>query len=379
MRVLITNLQLWPRTGTVLYVRDLALGLIRRGLTPAVHSLAIGPIRDELDAAGVRVVSDPRDVPWTPDVIHGHHAALVRLAIRAHPGVPVLTVCHDHTSPHDGALRHPAVRRHFAVSALCVRRRLGEGVPADAVEWLPNFVDLERFRPRAPLPVRPRRALVFSNYASEATHLPPIRAACERLGLQLDVVGLGVGRPADAPEALLPQYDVVFAKARAALEAMAVGTAVVLCDFGGVGPLVRSTSFLELQRLNFGFEALTGPLTADAVSRQLARYDAVDAARVRDMVGRHASLDLALDRLQAAYAACVAEGATPHGTWRDRLAATRADLAIRAYWRWLSWPAARRRRFQALGFDTLARAGLLGVVRPRPVRDRAGSATGRSA
>lgn len=378
MRVLITNLLLWPRTGTALYVRDLALGLARRGVSPAVFSLATGGICDELVAAGVPVVSEPRRLPWTPDVIHGHHDALIRLALRAFPGVPAIDVCHDHTSFHDRTVRHPAVRRRFAVSALCARRRVAEGLSADSIELLPNFVDLARFRPRAPLPDRPRRALVFSNYASEDTHLPAIRDACARAGLALDVVGLGVGRPIDAPEALLAEYDLVFAKARAALEAMAVGAAVVLCDFAGVGPLVRSSEFLALQRLNFGFEALTEPLTAEAVGRQIARYDPADAIRVREMVAEHASLDHVLDRLQAAYAACVGEGAAPvASTMRDRAAAVRADLGLRAYWQWLSWPEARRARWRIGGLHAIVRRGLIGV-RPPPVRDRAGSAADRS-
>ena len=36
------------------------------------------------------------------------------------------------------------------------------------------------------------------------------------------------------------RYDIVFAKARAAIEAMAVGAAVIVCDFDGVGPMVST-------------------------------------------------------------------------------------------------------------------------------------------
>ena len=42
----------------------------------------------------------------------------------------------------------------------------------------------------------------------------------------------------DRPEAILGDYDLVFAKARAAMEAMATGCAVILCDRVGAGPLV---------------------------------------------------------------------------------------------------------------------------------------------
>jgi hypothetical protein len=359
VRILVTNLQLWPRSGTVTYVRDLVLGLKRRGETPAVFSLAGGPVCEELRGAGVPVVSRLRDLPWVPDVIHGHHGPLLRLAVHAFPGVPAINVCHDHLSPFEVTVLHPSVRRYFAVSALCLRRQLAEGAPKAATGLLPNFVDVERFTPRPPLPRRPRRALVFSNYATESTHLPAIRDACARAGLAMDVVGEGVGKPVAAPEQLLPRYDVVFAKAKAALEAMAVGTAVVLCDFAGVGPLVNSAAFDELQRLNFGREALTEPLAAGALLRQLDRYDADDVPHVRALVRARASLDGVLDRIQTAYAECVSEGVPRRApSARDRFEATRARLALAVYWSWISMPPQqqvwlRRLRLQALALDVL--------------------------
>lgn len=51
---------------------------------------------------------------------------------------------------------------------------------------------------------------------------------------------------------MLGGYDLVFAKARCALEAMAVGCAVVLCDVGGLGPLVTRAQVQHLRRWNFG-------------------------------------------------------------------------------------------------------------------------------
>jgi hypothetical protein len=84
---------------------------------------------------------------------------------------------------------------------------------------IPNAVDLKRFRTRGPLPVRPRRALVFSNYVTEGRYLDLVREVCRRAGIVLDVAGTRVGRPCDSPEELLGQYDLVFAKARCALEA----------------------------------------------------------------------------------------------------------------------------------------------------------------
>jgi len=260
LRVLITNIELWPPSGTVLYVRDLALELQRQGHTPVVYSSAAGGLAEQLRDAGIAVTDRLGRIREAPDVIHGHHYAPTLVALRQWPTVPAIHVCHDHTSLNDRTPIHPSIRRHFGVSRVCIRRLLDDGVPEDQTGLLLNFVDLARFSPRPPLPERPRRALVFSNYAHEGSHLPAVAEACRRAGLELDVVGAGVGRIVTEPERALADYDIVFAKAKAAMEAMAVGAAVILCDFSGVGPMVTSTVFDGLRPLNFGFEALRDPL-----------------------------------------------------------------------------------------------------------------------
>src|SRR5205085_9379000 len=91
-----------------------------------------------------------------------------------------------------------------------------------------QFVDLERCRPRPPLPAKPRRALILCNQTKENAYLEAARAACAGAGVSLDVYGLGVGRPCERPGELLAAYDIVFAKGRTALEALAVGASVVV-------------------------------------------------------------------------------------------------------------------------------------------------------
>ena len=73
----------------------------------------------------------------------------------------------------------------------------------------------------------------------------------------------------------------VFAKGRAALEALAVGCAVVLCDAAGCGPLVTAADFDRLRPQNFGFRTLTEPVLTEGLLAQIERYDPEDAARVR--------------------------------------------------------------------------------------------------
>lgn len=204
--------------------------------------------------------------------------------------------------------RHPRILRYVAVDDLCLERLTCEGgIPVGRVTVLLNFVDLERFRPRTPLPPRPARALVFSNSASEATYLPAVREACARQGVTLDAVGAACGRPCDRPESLLGDYDLVFAKARAAQEALATGCAVVLCDAVGSGPLVTVADFSRMRRLNFGIRCLNRPPSADVLAGEIARYTADDAAEVCRRFRAEAPLDQAIDRIEAIYRDTLAE------------------------------------------------------------------------
>jgi hypothetical protein len=204
-----------------------------------------------------------------------------------------------------------------------------------------NFVDLARFAPRGPLPPRPRRALVFSHNAGE--HAWAVRAACERLGIEVETMGRSAGTASDAPERRLQDYDLVFAKARAALEALACGAAVVLCDRAGVGAMVTSAELPRLRRLNFGIRTLTRRVTPEVVAGEIARYDPVDAAAVSAHVRATASADAAIDALVACYRAVLEEDRRTAVAPDEELQAAAAylrALSPRVYW--ADTPAASR-------------------------------------
>jgi hypothetical protein len=159
-----------------------------------------------------------------------------------------------------------------------------------------------------------------------------VRAACAQAGITLDVVGQSSGNPTATPELVLQRYDVVFAKARAALEAMAVGAAVILCDVTGLGPMVTSSELGRLRPLNFGFRTLTSALEPEAILAQLARYDPADAAEVSRQVRSTAGLEAAVDRIVAVYEAVAEEHRAAPGSF----SAGEDDRAIASYLRWLN-------------------------------------------
>jgi len=347
LRVLITNHSMGQRAGTELYVRDLALGLLDRGHTPVVYTTDVGEAARELRRSTVPVIDDPALLSSPPDLIHGQHHVETMTALLHFANVPAVFFCHGWVPWEETPPRFPRILRYVAVDDTCRDRLLWEhGLSEPRVRVILNFVDLERFRPRSPLPPRPARALVFSNEASDSTHLPAVREACARAGVALDVAGKQSGHVSDAPERLLGGYDLVFAKARCALEAMAVGAAVILCDTAGAGPLVTSDEVARLRRLNFGVRALRYELRPEVLAREIARYDAQDAAEVARRIRAEAGRGQAVDEIVELYREVVAEHQS--GPARDADAEARATAA---YLRWAAADMRERRELYRKEFE----------------------------
>jgi hypothetical protein len=322
LNILITNHNLCERAGSELYVRDLATALLARGHRPVVYSPTLGRVALEIRSASVPVIDDLAGLAASPDVIHGHHHLETMTAALQFPGVPAVYVCHGWLPFEEAPPRFPRILQYVAVDDTCRDRLLCEaGIPDERIRVLLNFVDLDRFPARAPLPAQPRRGLLFCN--ENGPHGALVREACAAGGIALDAVGLGHGSSV-LPETVLGGYDIVFAKARSALEALAVGTAVVLVGANGLGPMVTASNVDALRRLNFGLRALNHRLTAARLAAEIDRYDPADAAvvsgRIRTMAGR----DAVVDELVSLYRRVIAEwkaGAGINAVAEERAAA----------------------------------------------------------
>lgn len=306
VKVLITNLTLGGRTGTEIVTRDLALGLLRAGHAPMVYTPRLGPIAAELIEAGIRVIDNIADLAEPPDVIHGHHVVQTGVACARFPDVPAVFVCHDAVAWHDTPPRLPNVRAFVGISDRFAQRLIDDGASAEAVSVIPNGVDTVRFQPGGPLAKRPRTALAF---AKNQAHLPGVIAACEARGIKLDIVGAAVGRIEAAPEALLPNYDLVFTSALSAIEALACLRPVVVCDGRGLAGMATPEDWPRMRRENFGLALFDKPLTAQAIGLEIDRYDPLGAAALGIKVRREAGLDAWIAAWTALYHRILAEPA----------------------------------------------------------------------
>ncbi len=341
MRVLLTNNTLDERAGTELYVRDLAIELLRRGHQPVAYSTKLGAVANELRAATVPVIARIDSLGEVPDIIHGHHHREALTAMLHFPQTPAIYYCHGWLPYEEAPLRFPRIRRYVAVDDVCRERLIAEGgIPPDRIDVILNFFDPARFPHRGPLPSRPKKALAFGNTFKELVDLPILRKACAKLDIELHATGLGVGYSERDPGRLLGEYDVVFAKARAALEAMAVGCAVVLAMPGRLGQMVVQADFAALRQVNFGIRTLSRPLEVESLISELRRYDATEAAGVSMLVRQNCTLGAAVDQIVAIYEAVVAENRAAPVTVSveaDRAAAQYLEGEARRWWKRAGW------------------------------------------
>jgi hypothetical protein len=102
---------------------------------------------------------------------------------------------------------------------------------------------------------------------------------------------LGVENATDKPEEILGNYDIVFARGRSALEAVATGCAVILCDALGFGEMLTTENYEFLRVRNFGRRTYYLSPTVETLMGQIRRYDPADAAQlaahVRGKEGLH--------------------------------------------------------------------------------------------
>jgi len=305
LRVLITNLFVANFSGTETVVELLADALVRAGHTPMIFAPTLGPQAARMQARGHIVVDRLAKLPQLPDVMHLQHITPAAMALAAFPDVPAVFSCHSATIELEAPRLHPQIRRFVAVDDLCRARCVKRDIPEDRLSVILNAVDLTRFVVRPPLPPKPRAALMLTK-TWEQQGL--VRAACAKAGLSLDELGPTTRKVSDQIEKVLPRYDIVFATARMALEAAAVGCAVVVADGRGFAGMLRSENLAAWRRLNFGAGLLTVPVTSTALSAAIAAYDATDVAKVRACLRAEASADDYAAAYLALYAQAIEEG-----------------------------------------------------------------------
>lgn len=285
MKILLTNHALNHYAGTETFTYVLAVQLRRLGHEVLCFSRRLGKMAHRLAAAGITVVDDLSTAPDDVDVIHAHHRYESLLARTRYPDRPMIFVCHgvlpwqeQPVSPGIGIIRYVAVSEETR-DHLVHRHRVAEG----DVAIVRNGIDLERFRARAPVAARPRRALVLSNYMPAAQRAR-ISRVCRGLGITLREAG--AGNAIWAVEDEINRADLVFGLGRSALEAMACRRLVLVYDYNGGDGLVTPERFELLRQRNFSGRTHARHFTETELAAEIATYDPAIADRVYASIQR---------------------------------------------------------------------------------------------
>jgi hypothetical protein len=317
LRVLLTNHQLGEPGGSEVNVRDWAIALQRRSHRPIVYAPVLGKTADFLRSRSIPVVDDLSLVTEPPDIIHGSHTPAVLEAIVRFPHVPAIQICQAIGHPMSEPLLLRQVRRHVATDEANRDYLVTEGgVPPERVEILHNAVDIGRIPARQPpLPLRPERALVFTKTQAQ---VPIILEACRLAKIPVDTLGRGVDRVILDPEQELVKYDLIFATARSAIEAIASGAATIVVDGRGLAGMATRANLDQLRRDNFGIRSLVHKVTVEGVLAEIDRYNPSDAIQVTEQLRANATVDKQLDALENIYASVLWEFDTSATMFSER-------------------------------------------------------------
>ena len=299
--ILFTNIVFSERTGTEVATLELAYALRARGHRVAIFSPMLGPTAQRARALGIPVTNNIETIGFKPDVIHGHHNTALTVALIRFPHTPALFVCHDTMHVFDSV--PPLLERitaYVAIDGACRDRLVVDGVDESKIQMIPNAVDITRFKRRDIFAEVPKKALLVTK--KDAAYITEIQVACAKKGIELEIVGAGVGRVVDNLHEKYLQVDVVFAYSRSAMEAIGTGAQVILTDEYGFGGVVSTQMIAAgLDGPIMSRNMLESKVTSDAIITALEQYDVVDLQQCSLVIHEKLGMDAVLTAWEKLY------------------------------------------------------------------------------
>jgi len=308
LRIALSNVALENYAGSELWVADAARYLQAAGVPVIVHTPRPGRVAEDLRRLGITVTASAEEIAaFLPTLIQvNHFAAAAPMLTRLAGLATVFNMVHG-LLPRPGMPGYNGVDRYGAVSILSrAKIHMLTGTPWDRIAQLPNFFDERRFTAISNSGGARRAALFSSQTSSECRER--LRALLAKLGFSLDHIGYHGGIATAAPERVLPQYDMIFAVGRSAIEALASGAHVVLWDSGIAGPAVTEDNFWSCVAANFSLASNTLPWrfvlddeSAAWVQAQVQQISAASRQRTTQLTRAYLPLSAAGARLLGYY------------------------------------------------------------------------------
>jgi hypothetical protein len=300
MRILLTNSFLASRTGSEMAVRDFAVGLKRRNHAIEVYANVLTKAwRENLARHGIRAVDRIEDLQQRPDVVHGQHTIAFLPCMIRFPDAGVVQWIHDIRDPIDTPLGHCAIAHHVAVDEFRADRVAEALGTRDHVSVVANAVDLSRFSPHG-LSADRRALCILKRDGLERTR-DVIAQAAAKTGWSAHFAGPGAGHEILNMPDTLRQFDLVVTSGRCALEALAMGRAVIACDGNRLGGLVTEDTWARLRRNNIGLNAMTAVLNEDNALKEFAAVDLERTWAFASQIRGEIDLEPRLDEIERLY------------------------------------------------------------------------------
>jgi len=302
MNILITNFAFSGNTGTELYVKELAIELNSRGHNIEIYTFFIDHLIDELIIQNINVVSSLSLLKNKPDIIHSHHSILTYKVTSYFKYTPVIFLIHDRLSSIDYPFLHKNIIKYIAVDYNCRERYLLESdLKENEIDVIFNWYNPRRFIVKDKISLIPKKALIFSNYINKGKIYNEIHAACQSLNIDLDIIGSNSGNPHANPELILNKYDIVFAKAKAGIEALSTANALIVCDFNGLGGMVTPENVEHFKNFNFGMKLMKMPIKKELIIAEIIKYNVSDIQFVSNYIRSNANFYDIVSEIESMY------------------------------------------------------------------------------
>jgi hypothetical protein len=335
MKILVTNSSLNWWGGSQTFLRNLSIALQEKGHEVVAFSSLARVNEPVLDADSIRSVTDLEGIDFVPDIIHAQSHMDALTAMTAFPEASVINHIHGAVWK-ESPLVHPRIGRYLAITpTLKERLSIEFSIPQSKIHVVLNGIDTRRFEQVNEPPRHLKRTLVFSRY--HAPDSPVGRAivdACDRLGITLDFIGMGVRRLIKNPETVLPNYDLVFASGISAMDAAACGCAVIILGQTNCGPLLDETNYERFRLANFNIPMISGATTSAIVESELRQYSPTVTARITHRLRTETDMKIMVETILRHYEEVIESD-------RQRVMDRDAEsAAVSAYLQWIA-PAVR--------------------------------------
>lgn len=294
LKILLTNAWLEHMLGSEQFVFTITEELKKRGHEVTVFSYLQGIMSEAFNLIGIKTIHDTSELKEKYDLILvNHNGCLINIP----KGFKIFT---SHSPFVE--IEQPIVGadRYVGISEEVCNNLWSYGFRPIIIY---NPVNLERFKSVKPINKELKNVLLLSNKSHPQTkEFHVIVSACEELGLNLNVVGLGSGTAQWEVEKHINTADLVISMGRGIYESMAVGRNCVVAGYGKLAGFVDNKSYFEFRKWNCSGRIKTAEdITVQGLIKEFKKYNTEQGEKNRKLAEKYHSVEKIVDNYLKIY------------------------------------------------------------------------------